>query len=240
MSALFIHQVMDAPIILVSAEENLGDPIDIRVDIIHPEPVAAVAFPTAAVMRTQAQHEEAIRGILGHLQGVPIEEDMSTLRFKMGMVEANNSFLRGKIKTMEAIETITRGQEKRTRMEMERQLAYLLLDTVGSCYKLELPQELSRVHNTFHVSNLKKCYADEPLAVPLDGHHIDDKLHFVEEPVEIMDREVKRLKQNRIPIVNVRWDSKRGHEFTWEREDQFRKEYPHLFKKTAPSSSIVS
>ncbi|GKA79184.1 putative reverse transcriptase domain-containing protein, partial [Tanacetum coccineum] len=53
-------------------------------------------------------------------------------------------------------------------------------------YKLELPQELSRVHNTFHVSNLKKCYADEPLDVPLDGLHIDDKLHFVEEPVEIM------------------------------------------------------
>ncbi|GJU99038.1 putative reverse transcriptase domain-containing protein [Tanacetum coccineum] len=58
-------------------------------------------------------------------------------------------------------------------------------------YKLELPQELSMVHNTFHVSNLKKCYANEPLAVPLDGLHIDDKLHFVEEPVEIMNREVK-------------------------------------------------
>ncbi|GJY92276.1 hypothetical protein Tco_0508058 [Tanacetum coccineum] len=70
-------------------------------------------------------------------------------------------------------------------------------------YKLELPQELSRVHNTFHVSNLKKCYADEPLAVPLDGLHIDDKLHFVEEPVEIMDREVKRLRQSRVPIVKV-------------------------------------
>ncbi|GJU32099.1 reverse transcriptase domain-containing protein [Tanacetum coccineum] len=61
-------------------------------------------------------------------------------------------------------------------------------------YKLELPQELNRVHNTFHVSNLNKCYADEQLAVPLDGLHIDDKLHFVEEPAEIMDREVKRLK----------------------------------------------
>ncbi|GKE40830.1 putative reverse transcriptase domain-containing protein [Tanacetum coccineum] len=81
---------------------------------------------------------------------------------------------------------------------------FKVLEKVGSvAYKLELPQELSRVHNTFHVSNLKKCYADEPLAVPLDGLHIDDKLHFVEEPVKIMDREVKRLKQSRIPIVKV-------------------------------------
>ncbi|GKA40835.1 reverse transcriptase domain-containing protein, partial [Tanacetum coccineum] len=68
-------------------------------------------------------------------------------------------------------------------------------------YKLELPQELSRVHSTFHVSNLKKCYSDEPLAVPLDGLHIDVKLHFVEEPIEIMDQEVKWLKQSGIPIV---------------------------------------
>ncbi|GJY36007.1 hypothetical protein Tco_0421385 [Tanacetum coccineum] len=107
-------------------------------------------------------------------------------------------------------------------------------------YKLELPQELIRVHNMFHVSNLKKCYADEPLAVLLDGLHINDKLHFVEEPVEIMDHEVKRLKQSRIPIIKVRWNSRRGPEFTWEREDQFRKKYPHLFTKTAPSSSVAS
>ncbi|GJU62282.1 putative reverse transcriptase domain-containing protein [Tanacetum coccineum] len=70
-------------------------------------------------------------------------------------------------------------------------------------YKLKLPQELSRVHNTFHVSNLKKCYADEPLAVLLDGLQIDDKLHYVKEPVEIIDHEVKRLKQSRIPIFKV-------------------------------------
>ncbi|GJX57771.1 putative reverse transcriptase domain-containing protein [Tanacetum coccineum] len=82
---------------------------------------------------------------------------------------------------------------------------FKVLEKVGAvAYKLELPQELSRVHNTFHVSNLKKCYADEPLAVPLDELLIDDKLHFVEEPVEIMDREVKRLKQSHIPIVKVR------------------------------------
>nr|GEZ27953.1 putative reverse transcriptase domain-containing protein [Tanacetum cinerariifolium] len=80
-------------------------------------------------------------------------------------------------------------------------------------YKHELPQELSRVHNTFHVYNLKKCYSDDPLTMPLDGLHIDDQLHFVEEPVEIMDHEVKRLKQSRIPIIKVRWNSKRGPEF---------------------------
>nr|GFA88563.1 putative reverse transcriptase domain-containing protein [Tanacetum cinerariifolium] len=107
-------------------------------------------------------------------------------------------------------------------------------------YKVELPKELSRVHNTFHVSNLKKCHVDEPLAVPLDGLHFDDKLHFVEEPVEIVDREVKRLKQSRILLVKVRWNSKRGPEFTWEREDQFRKKYPHLFAKIASLSSVTS
>ncbi|GJV72044.1 putative reverse transcriptase domain-containing protein [Tanacetum coccineum] len=85
---------------------------------------------------------------------------------------------------------------------------------ISIAYKLELPEELSRVHNTFHVSNLKKCHADEPLFVPLDGLHFDDKLHFVEEPVEIIDREVKRLKRSRIPLVKVRWNSKRGPEFT--------------------------
>nr|GEZ50395.1 hypothetical protein [Tanacetum cinerariifolium] len=127
---------------------------------------------------------------------------------------------------------------------------FKVLERVGDvAYKHDLPKELSRVHNTFHVSNLKKChadeplakcYADEPLAVPLDGLHFDDKLHFMGEPIEIMLREVKRLKQSRIPIVKVRWNSMRGPEFPWEHEDQFRKKYPHLFTKAAPSSSAAS
>ncbi|GJR48755.1 putative reverse transcriptase domain-containing protein [Tanacetum coccineum] len=105
---------------------------------------------------------------------------------------------------------------------------------------LELPQELSRVHHTFHVSNLKKCYADEPLVMPLEGIHVDDKLQFVEEPVEIMEWEIKRLKRSRIPLVKVRWNSRRGPEFTWEREDSFKQKYPQLFTNRASSSTTRS
>ncbi|GKF39232.1 hypothetical protein Tco_0119293, partial [Tanacetum coccineum] len=118
---------------------------------------------------------------------------------------------------------------------------FKVLEQVESvAYKLELPQDLSRVHKTFYVSNLKKCYANEPLAVPLDRLHFDDKLRFVEEPVEIMEQEVKQLKRSRIPIIKVQWNSRRGPEFTWERKDQLRKKYQHLFTKTASSSSAAS
>ncbi|GJZ08629.1 putative reverse transcriptase domain-containing protein, partial [Tanacetum coccineum] len=118
---------------------------------------------------------------------------------------------------------------------------FKIIAKVGTvAYRLELPEKLSRVHSTFHVSKLKKCMADEPLAIPLDEIQVDDKLNFIEEPVEIMDREVKRLKQSRIPIVKVRWNSKRGPEFTWEREDQMQKKYPHLFTNSAPAAEVAS
>ncbi|GJV34832.1 hypothetical protein Tco_1407309 [Tanacetum coccineum] len=100
------------------------------------------------------------------------------------------------------------------RKPMEFQVRDKVLGKVGEVdYKLELPEELSRVHNTFH---------------------------FVEEPVEIVGRQVKWLNRSRIPLIKVRWNSKRGPEFTWEREDQFKKKYPHLFTKTAPSLSAAS
>ena len=106
---------------------------------------------------------------------------------------------------------------------------FLILERVGPiAYRLELPDELSGVHDTFHVSNLKKCLADASLQVPLDEIKVDKTLRFVEEPLEIMDREVKSLKRSKIPIVKVRWNSKRGPEFTWEREDHMKAKYPHL------------
>ncbi|GJT31399.1 hypothetical protein Tco_0911674, partial [Tanacetum coccineum] len=100
----------------------------------------------------------------------------------------------------------------------------------------EIKTNLLQLHEDFHVSNLKKCYADEPLVMPLEGIHVDD----VEEPVEIMEREIKRLKRSRIPLVKVRWNSRRGPEFTWEREDSFKQKYPQLFTNRASSSTTRS
>ncbi|GKC11017.1 hypothetical protein Tco_1007799, partial [Tanacetum coccineum] len=109
---------------------------------------------------------------------------------------------------------------------------FKILARVGLvAYTLELPEELKGIHSTLHVSNLKKCLVDENLIIPLDKIQLDDNLYFIEEPVEIVDREVKRLKQSRIPIVKVRWNSQRGPKFTWEREDQFKNKYPRFFAK---------
>ncbi|GKA04959.1 putative reverse transcriptase domain-containing protein [Tanacetum coccineum] len=93
------------------------------------------------------------------------------------------------------------------------------------------------MHDTFHVSNLKKCLADANLHVPLDEIKIDNTLRFVEEPVEIMDREVRSLKRSRISLVKVRWNSKHGSEFTWECEDHMKSKYPHLFVDRAVESA---
>nr|GEV76979.1 retrotransposon protein, putative, Ty3-gypsy subclass [Tanacetum cinerariifolium] len=118
---------------------------------------------------------------------------------------------------------------------------FKIIAKVGTvAYRLELPEPLSRVQSMFYVSKLRKCMADELLAIPLDEIQVDDKLYFIEEPVEIMDREVKRLKQSRISIMKVRWNCRKGPEFTWEREDQMQKMYPHLFLNSAPMAETTS
>nr|GEY62420.1 putative reverse transcriptase domain-containing protein [Tanacetum cinerariifolium] len=109
---------------------------------------------------------------------------------------------------------------------------FKVIERIGPvAYKLGLPDKLCGIHDTFHVSNLKGCFVNEDVVIPLDEVQLDDKLHFVEEPVEIMDREVKRLKQSRIPIVKVCWNLRRGPKFTWKHKDFFRIKYPHLFAR---------
>ncbi|GJX67079.1 reverse transcriptase domain-containing protein [Tanacetum coccineum] len=111
-----------------------------------------------------------------------------------------------------------------------------ILERIGPvAYKLELPKKLSNIHSTFYVSILKKYLSHESLVILMKEFRIDEKLNFMEEPVEIMDREVKQLKQSRIPIVKVRWNSKRGPEFTWERADQIRAKMPP--KRTSTSEA---
>nr|GEZ54949.1 putative reverse transcriptase domain-containing protein [Tanacetum cinerariifolium] len=107
--------------------------------------------------------------------------------------------------------------------ETDGQRPFKIVERMGPvAYQLRLPKELVRVHDTFHVSNLKKCLADVNLHVPLDKVKANDKLRFVEEPIEILDRGVKKLKRRWLPIVKVRWNSRQGPEFTWEQEDQMK------------------
>ncbi|KAD2805464.1 hypothetical protein E3N88_38841 [Mikania micrantha] len=109
-----------------------------------------------------------------------------------------------------------------------------IIERIGPmAYRLSLPNELSGVHDVFHVSNLKKCLADETLIIPVEEIQLDEHLRFVEEPLEIMNHKVKKLRRSRIPIVKVRWNSRRGPEFTWEREDHMKNKYPQLFTEQA-------
>nr|GEU66106.1 putative reverse transcriptase domain-containing protein [Tanacetum cinerariifolium] len=130
------------------------------------------------------------------------------------------------------------GQSERTIQTLEDMLRACVMD-FGKGWDRHLPLIEFSYNNSYYTSIkdapfealygrkfrspicwAEKCLSDEPLAIPLDEIYVDDKLNFIEEPVEIMDREVKRLKQSRIPIVKVRWNSRRGPEYTWEREDQ--------------------
>nr|GFC36771.1 putative reverse transcriptase domain-containing protein [Tanacetum cinerariifolium] len=151
-----------------------------------------------------------------------------------------NKALGTRLDTSTAYHLESDGQSERIIQTLEDMLRACVLDFGTVAYRLELPEQLSRVYSTFDVSKLKKCMADELLAIPLDEIQVDDKLNFIEEPVEIMDHEVKRLKQSRIPIVKVRWNYKRGPEFTWECEDQMQNKYPHLFLNSTPMADTTS
>ncbi|GJX61271.1 putative reverse transcriptase domain-containing protein [Tanacetum coccineum] len=140
----------------------------------------------------------------------------------------------------------TDGQSERTIQTLEDMLRACVID-FGKGWDRHLlwgdmfwktGEAKSRYIGPFKI--LDKCFSDEPLAIPLDEIQIDDKLNFIEEAVEIMDQEVKRLKQSRILIVKVRWTSRRGPEFNWEREDQMKKKYPHLFANPASASKVTS
>ncbi|GKD44117.1 putative reverse transcriptase domain-containing protein, partial [Tanacetum coccineum] len=168
-------------------------------------------------------------------------------RFTSNFWRSFQKALGTKISMSTAYHPETDDQSERTIQTLEDMLRACVIDfgkpklgKLGKLPKLELPQELSRVHHTFHVSNLKKCYVDEPLVMSLKGIHVDDKLQFVEEPVEIIEWEIKRLKRSQIPLVKVRWNSMRGPEFTWERKHSFKQKYPQLFTNRASSSTTRS
>ncbi|GJR91506.1 hypothetical protein Tco_0215517 [Tanacetum coccineum] len=132
-----------------------------------------------------------------------------------------------------------RDRQKSYADKRRKLLEFEILERIGPvAYRLRLPEELSSVHDTFHVSNLKKCLADANLHVPLNEIKIDKTLRFVEELVEIMDREIRNLKRSKIPLVKVHWNSKRGPEFTWEREDHMKSKYPQLFVDRAVESAM--
>ncbi|GKC55101.1 putative reverse transcriptase domain-containing protein [Tanacetum coccineum] len=127
-----------------------------------------------------------------------------------------------------------RDRQKSYADKRRKPLEFSIVEKVGPvAYRLDFPEKLNGVYETFHVSNLKKCLTDPTLQVPLDEIRVDAKLNFMEEPLEILEREFKKLKRSMIAIVKVRWNSKRGPEFTWEREDQMKLKYPHLFSEVS-------
>nr|GFA39524.1 putative reverse transcriptase domain-containing protein [Tanacetum cinerariifolium] len=163
--------------------------------------------------------------------------EAQTEEMKEENIKAEN--LRGMDKTFEIRPDRTRviRFEKQGKLNPRYIGPFKFLERIGPvAYKIELPEELRNVHNTFHVSNLKKCLSNESLVILMKDLRLDDNLMFMEEPVEIIDREVKQLKQCRIPIAKVRWNSKRGPKFTWERKDEIHAKYPHLFSNITSKS----
>ncbi|KAJ9561345.1 hypothetical protein OSB04_006505 [Centaurea solstitialis] len=109
---------------------------------------------------------------------------------------------------------------------------FRITERIGAvAYKLDLPVELGGVHNTFHVSNLRKCLADPETAIPLQDIEVDQKLNFVEEPVAVTDRKIRKLRNKEIVLVKIQWKFHKGQEATWEAESEMRAKYPFLFSQ---------
>nr|GEV43889.1 putative reverse transcriptase domain-containing protein [Tanacetum cinerariifolium] len=204
----------------VSLQKALGTQLDLSTTY-HPE--------------TDGQSERTIQTLEDMLRSCVIDFGSSWDKH-LPLVEFsyNNSY-HASIKTA-SFEALygrkCRSRQKRYADLKRRLTEFEVIERIGPvAYKLELPDKLCRIHDTFHVSNLKRCFVNDDVVIPLDKGQLNDKLHFVEKLVEIMDREVKRLKQSWIPIVKVRWNSRCGPEFTWEREDFFRSKYPYLFAR---------
>ncbi|GKA02642.1 putative reverse transcriptase domain-containing protein [Tanacetum coccineum] len=141
---------------------------------------------------------------------------------------------------LEILQETTRSRQKSYADKRRKPLEFKVGDRVLLKVSPWKGVELSCIHDMFHVSNLKKCLAESDVQVPLEEIEIDENLQFVEEPIKIVERDVKKLKRRRIPLVKVRWNSRQGPEFTWERDDQFQRKYPHLFSKPMSSSSVAS
>ncbi|GJR49674.1 putative reverse transcriptase domain-containing protein [Tanacetum coccineum] len=146
----------------------------------------------------------------------------------LSLAEVGEGQLIGPKLVQETTEKISQIKD-RLKAAIDRQKSYADKRRMPLEFSVDLLEELNGVQDTFHVSNLKKCLANPTLQVPLNEIRVDAKLNFVEEPVEILEREFKKLKRSRIAIVKVRWNSKRGPEFTWERENHMKLKYPHLF-----------
>nr|GEV09612.1 putative reverse transcriptase domain-containing protein [Tanacetum cinerariifolium] len=129
---------------------------------------------------------------------------------------------------------------KRISVSEEASATLHIKRTLNKCRILSLADKAPLMREDCNNPLFQKYLSDEPLAISLDEVHIDDKLRFVKEPLEVMDREVKRLKQSCIPIIKVQWNFRRGLEFTWEREYQFRKKHPQLFTSNTPSTNAAS
>ncbi|KAJ9563463.1 hypothetical protein OSB04_008623 [Centaurea solstitialis] len=103
-------------------------------------------------------------------------------------------------------------------------------------YRLELPPELSQIHDTFHVSQLRKCLADDSAFVPLEDIEVDERLNYAEKPIAVLERKTKTLRNKEVGIVKVQWEHRKGSEWTWEPEDEMRRNYPELYKGRNPNS----